>query len=112
MLVFVPEDGTTVEAPGMQAMGSQQLDEKGPKTRCYIATSLSEGQTITLTVGGLKVAAASVQPVSSIEAPKPAADNSIASKGIAVGGAITILLVGTMITLFKNPKSAQAPKRR
>jgi hypothetical protein len=111
LLVFVPEDGTTVEAPRLQAMGSQQLDETGPKTRCYIATSLTEGQTITLTVGGLK-GAGSVQPISSVEQPKPPADNSIASKAIAVGGAIAILLVGTMITLFKHPNSAHAQKKR
>jgi hypothetical protein len=114
LLVFVPEDGTTVDAPALQAMGAQQLDEKGPKTRCYMTTSLSEGQTIALTIGGLK-AAASVQPVSSIEtakSPKPLADNSIASKAIAVGGALAILLVGTTITLFKHPKSTQAQKRR
>jgi hypothetical protein len=79
-----------------------------------MTTSLSEGQTIALTIGGLK-AAASVQPVSSIEtakSPKPLADNSIASKAIAVGGALAILLVGTTITLFKHPKSTQAQKRR
>ncbi len=112
LLVFVPEDGTTVEAPGLQAMGTQQLDEKGPKTRCYIAISLTEGQTTTVTVGGLKAAAAPLQPAASIGTPKPAAGNSIASKAIAVGGAIVILLVGTMITLLKNPKSAEAQKRR
>jgi hypothetical protein len=113
LLVFVPEDGTTVDAPALQAMGAQQLDEKGPKTRCYIAMSLTEGQTIALTIGGLK-SAASLQPVSSVETPKlkPPADNSIASKAIAVGGAIAILLVGTTITLFKHPKSTQVQKGR
>ncbi|MGA2441106.1 MAG: hypothetical protein ABSH08_09110 [Tepidisphaeraceae bacterium] len=113
LLVFVPEDGTTVDAPALQAMGAQQLDEKGPKTRCYFARSLSEGQTIALTVGGLK-SAASVLPVSSVQTPKlkPLADNSIASKAIAVGGAIAILLVGTTITLLKHPKSAQVQNKR
>ena len=110
LLVFVPEDGTTVDAPGLQAMGVQQLDEKGPKTRCYFAKSLSEGQTIALTVGGLK-SAGSAQPVSSVQTPKALADNSIASKAIAVGGAIAILLVGTTITLFKHPKSTQVQKK-
>jgi hypothetical protein len=112
LLVFVPEDGTTVDAPALQAMGAQQLDEKGPKTRCYFAKSLSEGQTIALTIGGLK-SAASALPVSSIETPKTAlADNSIASKAIAVGGAIAILLVGTTITLLKHPKSVEVQKKR
>lgn len=111
LLVFVPDDGTTVQSPGLQAMGSQQLDEKGPKTRCYIATSLTEGQTITLTVGGLKVAGP-VRPVSSNETPKPVADNSIPSKAIAVSGAIAILVVGMMFTLFKTPKSKQTPKKK
>jgi hypothetical protein len=113
LLVFVPEDGTTVEAPGLQAMGTQQLDEKGPKTRCFIATSLTQGQTITLTVGSLSASSRSVQPVSSsIPAPNPIAANSIASKAIAVGGAVAILLVGTMITLFKSPKTTQVQKKR
>jgi hypothetical protein len=111
LLVFVPDDGSTVEAPGMQAMGSQQLDEKGPKTRCYIATSLNAGQTITLTVGGLK-AAASAQPVPPIETHHAAADNSIPSKALAVSGAIAILVVGTMFALLKTPKTTPATKKK
>jgi hypothetical protein len=59
MLVFVPDDGTTINAPSLQFMGTQQMGDKGAKTRCYIAMSIASGQTTSLTVSGLKGAAAS-----------------------------------------------------
>jgi hypothetical protein len=116
MLVLVPDDGTTVDAAGMQSMGTQQLDPQGPKTRCFMASTLTEGQTVTLTIGSLKSAVAATRPTAAADVSAPAepavavAQSSMMSKAIAVGGAVTILLIGTLITLLKSPKSARAEK--
>jgi len=122
MLVLIPDDGTTVDAPGLQSAGTQQLDAKGPKTRCFMGNGLAQGQTVTVTVGGLNNAAAAKQSVSAggmpdaSSASTPAAaettsSSSMMSKGIAVGGAVAILLVGTVITLLKAPKPVRSGKK-
>jgi hypothetical protein len=122
MLVLVPDDGTTVDAAGLQAMGAQQLGQQGPKTRCYMGNALNEGQIVTLTIGNLK-SSATTQPVASNDDPQvqssaaeaaataeAPASTSMVSRGIAVGGGLAILLVGTVITLMKTPKPARKAK--
>jgi len=72
MMVFVPDDGSVIDAPpNLQSMGTQQLGDKGPKTRCFIAMSIVPGQTMAIGLSGLKAAAAAA-PISSAE---PAAPN-------------------------------------
>ena len=71
MMVFVPDDGTVIDAPPtLQSMGTQQLGDKGPKTRCFIAMSILPGQTLAIGLSGLKAAAAAT-PVSSADPASP-----------------------------------------
>jgi cytochrome c-type biogenesis protein CcmF len=117
VLVFIPDDGTTVTADGLKSMGSEQMDDKGTKTRYYMATSLEPGQTVTLTVAGLSAAAAPAPDVSeTADASQPAPQateqaglaGSTLPKTVAAAGAAAMLLFGSLALLLKKPAQAAA----
>jgi hypothetical protein len=110
VLVFIPDDGTTVTTAGLQAMGSEQMDDKGPKTRYFMATSLQAGQSVSLTVSGLKAAAAAsdaTSPTGMADEPAsaPAEAGVIGSsvaKAVAAIGALVILFAGALLMMVKR----------
>ena len=121
MLVFIPDDGTTIATTGLQAMGSQQMGESGAKTRYYMATSLEAGQSVALTVTGLKSATSGGQP-----AARPAASQGPTGRPPAVPwkptlraldrpqsrpavGAAGILGVGGLVMLMKAKRRSNQP---
>lgn len=120
VLVFIPDDGTTITTSGLQAMGSQQMDESGAKTRYYMATSLEAGQSVALTVTGLKSAATGGQPATRPAASAAPADSppgapveadasggATVPKTIAAVGAAGILGVGGLLMLAKGKAPVQ-----
>lgn len=118
VIVFLPDDGTTVTTTGLKSMGSQQMDDKGTKTRYYMATSLDAGQTVSLTVSGLTAAAAPspVDTVGAADAPPAEAGiggslGSTLPKAVAAVGAILMLLLGSLALLAKKPVPAPIPEK-
>jgi hypothetical protein len=120
VLVFIPDDGTTITTNGLQAMGSQQMGESGAKTRYYMATSLESGQSVALTVTGLKSATSGGQPATRpaasegpIESPAgapveaDASGGAIVPKTVAAVGAAGILGVGGLVMLMKGKAPVQ-----
>jgi hypothetical protein len=113
MMVFIPDDGTTVTANGLQPMGSQQMDEKGPKTRYYMATSLAQGQTVNLTVAGLNAAAMGAQPASQPSAAAMNLSTATASQQASTPAATTPLdaaVMGSMTPVESVPTGSNLPK--
>jgi hypothetical protein len=105
VLVFIPDDGTTVAATGLTLMGSEQMDNNGPKTRYYMATSLQAGQTLTLSVTGLKTAAVAPDVLPQTGAAEASLAGSSLPKTIAAVGAGGMLVIGSLILLAKKTPS-------
>jgi len=112
ILVFVPKDGTTLTTTGLQQLDSSMLGAMGDKTRAFMATNLTAGQTISIKFNDLR-SQASVLPGPGSEQPGEAAPNAAASAGdssafgtkvVAVGGAAVILVCGSSVVLLKAPK--------
>jgi hypothetical protein len=107
MMVFVPDDGSVIDTPpNLQSMGSQKLNEKGPKTRCFIAMSIVPGQTMAIGLSGLKAAAAAT-PVSAADPatpgdPTPAASMADAAPAVDASGPVQ--------TPVQTVASVDAPK--
>jgi len=122
VLVFIPDDGTTVTSTGLQAMGSEQMDDKGNKTRYFMATSLEAGQSVSLTVSGLKAAAATAPdaktPMGMADEPAqaPAEAGVIGSsvaKAVAGIGALVMLFVGALLLMVKRtPEPVKATAKQ
>jgi hypothetical protein len=115
IMVFVPNDGTVVTVNGLQALDPKVLGDMGARTRAFMATSLTAGQTVSIKFEDLR-SVASTPPQDGSEQTAAAADNPAASvadsgafpvKIVAVGGATAILMGGGSVLLLKAPKRAK-----
>ncbi|HTW95213.1 MAG TPA: hypothetical protein VMD30_10490 [Tepidisphaeraceae bacterium] len=114
VLVFVPNDGTSVSTTGLTALDASELGDMANRMRAFMATSLSAGQTVTIKFANLSQAAISteaapVQSVAPADAPGASAGDSAAfpAKTVSVVGAAVILLGGGSVLLHKTPRRAK-----
>jgi hypothetical protein len=113
MMVFVPEDSTTVTVSGLNSIGSMPMDN-GEQMRCYMATSLSAQQTVDVTISDLskvtppKVSEAAPANPGAASSEKPVKGGVSLPQRLAVGGAAAILVVGALVMfVVKSPKTAR-----
>ena len=113
LMVFLPDDGSTVSADGMGDAGV--ADMGGGKTRFYRATDVAAGTAVKLSISGItaRAAATATGDASGTGAvARAAAVNTRSSaqtaKLIAGAGGLTIFVVGGMLLMFKAPKSKKA----
>jgi hypothetical protein len=106
VMAFVPDDGSTVTAEGLEAGGVANMGNG--KTRFYKAKDLAAGATIKLSLSGItaSVDAPTAEPPSG-SGGGGAASGQIA-KLIAGAGGLVIFVVGGMLLLIKAPKRAKA----
>jgi hypothetical protein len=106
VMAFVPDDGSTVTAEGLEAGGVANMGNG--KTRFYKAKDLAAGATIKLSLSGIT---ATVAPPTN-EPTEPTIGSAAASgqiaKLIAGAGGLVIFVVGGMLLLIKTPKRAKA----
>jgi hypothetical protein len=115
MMVFVPEDSTTVAVNGLNSIGAMPMDN-GEQMRCYMATSLTPQQKVNVTISDLskgtppKVsdAAPAAAGGGAMPAETPAKAGVGLPQRLAVGGAAVILVVGALVMfVVKSPKAAK-----
>jgi hypothetical protein len=129
VLVFVPDDGTSVvPTPPLQLMGSQQMGQNPQKTRYYMATQIEPGQKLQLVVSDLNqahtdatgtvpeatpAAAVATSDEAPVAAPVVAASvaDSEAPKLLALIGGGVVLLIGTAALLIKRPHTATSRRK-
>ncbi|HEY8666762.1 MAG TPA: hypothetical protein VIL86_08865 [Tepidisphaeraceae bacterium] len=101
MMVFVPDDGTSVTTAGLESLGSAAMEQGA--TRYYKGTGIESGKQVAVVVDGLlKLGATAAQ------AGEAAAVSSSAPKIIAGVGAALILIVGATIIMLRSPKGKPA----
>jgi hypothetical protein len=98
LMVFLPDDGTTVKAQGVEAMGSSDMG-KG-KMRFYRGAELAAGQEVKIAISGI-VEALAAAPASSL-----ASGSTHAAQIVAGAGAAVILLFGIVFVMLKAPRGA------
>ena len=91
MMVFVPDDGTTVQTTDFEASGSTDMGQG--RRRFYKAGNLEAGKVLALEISGIADAVATSSKVGS--------DSALMAKFIAGAGAALILLFAAAI-LFKG----------
>ena len=101
LIVFVPADDVQVTATGLT--GGQPIDMGQGPIRMYRAQNLPAGAVATLSIKGIKPAAADADAAAAPEI-KPA---GISGKSIAMGAAFLIALVGAGMIFIKK----QSPKK-
>jgi hypothetical protein len=114
LMVFVPDDGSTVNAEGIGNAGV--ADMGGGKTRFYRATDVAAGTAVKLSISNITARAAAAATADAAGTPggprtaSPKAKSSSAqtAKLIAGAGGLTIFVVGGMLLMFKAPKSKKA----
>jgi hypothetical protein len=111
LILFVPEDSTTVTANGLNALGSMPM-ENGQKMRCYMGMNLAAQQTVGVTISDLAkvvVPAAQADAEGGATTPAPALTKaaSVLPQRLAVGGAALILVLGAMVMFFRSPKTVK-----
>lgn len=99
LMVFVPNDGSQVQAEGLSAVESSMGD--GSK-RFFAATDVQADQSVSLALSG--VATTSVAAGSQPAAPAGLSATSLA-KAIAGAGSVLILLLGGAFMFLKGPKA-------
>jgi hypothetical protein len=98
LMVFVPEDGSSVVAQGLEDMGSS--DMKNGKTRFFKAGNVEAGQQVALAISGIK-------PVA-VAATATAVGSAKAAQVLAIGGGLLIFVVGGFFLFIRAPKAAKA----
>jgi hypothetical protein len=111
LMVFVPDDGSTVKADGIGNGGV--ADMGGGKTRFYRATDVAAGTTVKLSISGITAratatAAATGTPTGAQTAAVNAGSSAQTAKIVAGAGGIAIFVVGGMLLMFKAPKTKKA----
>lgn len=99
VMVFVPNDGSQVQADGLSAVESKMDDGS---TRFFAAHDLQAGKPVSLALSGVTASAAT----ESASAPTATSTATIA-KAIAGAGSILILLLGGAFMFLKGPKAKQ-----
>jgi len=100
MMLFVPDDGTTVVPTNLESLGSKPND-RGTSTRYYKGQSLQAGASTGVTLANLPLnAKAEGEHVEETVAPgKPQASGGATPQVIGGIGAVAILFVGAAILL-------------
>jgi len=111
LMVFVPDDGSTVKADGIGDGGV--ADMGGGKTRFYRATDVAAGTAVKLSLSGITAratatAAATGTPAGAQAAAVNAGSSAQTAKLVAGAGGLAIFVVGGMLLMFKAPKSKKA----
>jgi len=120
LILMSPDDGTKVDAPGMNAMGTQKMNPNSPAMRMFMAMALKKDQSVTISVSGLADLKPEAKPPSGDADPMPgmpadaeasAATNagqpsSMVAKVVALGGATLVLAIGAVVMLIKSPRTA------
>jgi hypothetical protein len=112
LMVFVPDDGSTVKADGIANSGV--TDMGGGKTRFYRGTELATGAAVKLSISGITArasataAATGTSPARGAVAVSSRGGSAQTAKLIAGAGALTIFVVGGMLLMFKAPRSRKA----
>jgi hypothetical protein len=113
LMAFVPDDGSTVIAKGLEAGGVANMGNG--KTRFYKAQELAAGATITLSLSNIPAtppAAAATEDAAGSAADSAAASTVAPSgqlaKTVAGAGGLAIFVVGGMLLMLKSPKRAKA----
>jgi hypothetical protein len=99
MMVFVPDDETTVHAEGLEAMGSADMGQG--KMRFFKGADLSAGQIV-------KVAIAGIVDVQKTVSAAHSGGSAYVAQVVAAGGAVVILLFGVAFIFMKAPRGTKA----
>jgi hypothetical protein len=112
-MAFVPDDGSTVLAEGLEAGGV--ADMGNGKTRFYKGTDLPAGKMIKLSISGITTTAATAATNGDGSGPAAArlpvgaaAGSGEIAKIVAGAGGLVIFVVGGMLLMIKSPKRAKA----
>jgi len=110
LMAFVPDDGSTVVATGLEAGGVANMGNG--KTRFYKAKDLAAGATLKLSVSGITATAAPAATEGATTTGTAAAATAAVSgqfaKVLAGAGGLVIFVVGGMLLLIKSPRRAKA----
>ncbi|WP_428938350.1 hypothetical protein [Fontivita pretiosa] len=99
LMVFIPDDGTTVTPVGIEFTGSADMG-RGGKTRFYKAANLQPQQQVKLTISGISIARAAGGATA-------ASNASRAAKIVAGAGAAVIILFGVALLFIRTaPRKA------
>ena len=105
VMAFVPDDGTTVTASGLESGGT--ADMGNGKTRFYKASDLKAGSKIQLGVSGITAATTAAGGSTPSKLAAASALSGQLAKIVAGAGGLLIFVVGGMFLLVKGPKAAK-----
>lgn len=100
MMVFVPAEGGTVMATGLE--GGQTMSMGEEKVRAFRAAGIKKGQTVTLSIAGLTAGAGVAGSVAD------SGSKGLSAKNVAIGGGVLLALCGVGLLFLKKPKAAAA----
>ena len=110
LMVFLPDDGTTVKADGIADGGV--ADMGGGKTRFYRAGDVAAGAVVKLNISGITARVTAKAGATGTPAARGATVTAGASaqtaKIVAGAGGLAIFVVGGMLLMLKAPKSKKA----
>jgi hypothetical protein len=110
LMVFVPDDGSTVTADGIGNSGV--ADMGGGKTRFFRSTDVPAGTAVKLSISGITARTTATAGASGKSASPAAAGKAGASaqtaKIVAGAGGLAIFVVGGLLLMLKAPKSKKA----
>ncbi len=98
MMVFVPAEGATVTAQGIEGGDKMSMGEE-QQVRAFHGKDIKAGTTATLTIAGLS---------GKLAGEKADGVKELSAKNVAVAGAVLIGLCGVGVLFLKKPKGAKA----
>jgi hypothetical protein len=114
LMLFGPDDGSTVTGEGLIAAGSANMAPGQGPTRYFMLPGMQAGKTLRVALAGIpktKAAAATTEATVDETVKPPQQPAKASSLAALVGGACAVILVGGVLAIFLKP-AAKTPAAR